>query len=95
MKLPIRFAVVGARRGRSFINSAKNISDTIKLAAVCDINEDKLALWRDEEDVRVYDDYQKMAENYCFMRDIMIVQNMMEQGNAPVEVPDFKNGRPF
>lgn len=142
MKLPIRFAVVGARRGRSFINSAKSFPDQVQLTAICDTSEEMLAPWREEEaDVRIYNDYQQvledpeidavclatpvplhaqqaiaaleagkhvlsevtasyeleeswklietvertgltymMAENYCFMRDVLMVQNMVEQG---------------
>lgn len=141
MNLPIRFAVVGARRGRTFINSAKQFADTIVLSAVCDTREDVLDQWRAEGEVRCYNDYQKlledpgidavclatpvpmharqaiqalnagkhvlsevtatydveegwelieavertgltymMAENYCFMRDVLMVQNMVEQG---------------
>lgn len=141
MNLPIRFAVIGARRGRTFINSAKSFADRIQLVAVCDTRPDMLAEWSDENSIRCYDDYQQvledpnidavclatpvplharqaiqalnagkhvlsevtatydieegweliqavertgltymMAENYCFMRDVLMVQNMVEQG---------------
>ncbi len=138
--LPIRIAVVGARRGRTFMNIAKMLPDKVRLEAVCDIKEDALAEWR-KTDVRVHDSYEEllddpnvdavclatpvmlharqaiaaldagkhvlsevtaawtleechdlvaaakrskstymMAENYCFMREVMMVQNMVEQG---------------
>jgi predicted dehydrogenase len=141
MNLPIRFAVIGARRGRTFINSAKSFPDRVQLVAVCDTNPDMLAEWSDENSIRCYNDYQHvledpnidavclatpvplharqaiqainagkhvlsevtatydveegweliravertgltymMAENYCFMRDVLMVQNMVEQG---------------
>lgn len=141
MEHPIRFAVVGARRGRTFIGSAKSLPERVRLTAVCDTSEKMLAPWREEEGVRIYDDYQKvledpeidavclatpvplharqaiaaleagkhvlcevtavceideawdlisavertgktymMAENYCFMRDVLMVQNMVELG---------------
>ncbi len=141
MKTPIRFAVVGARRGLSFVNSAKQFSETIQLHAICDTREDALKEWRADSSVRCYNDYQQlledsdidaiclatpvpmharqaiaaldagkhvlsevtaayeideawdliaaversgktymMAENYCFMRDVLMVQNMVEKG---------------
>jgi len=141
MNLPIRFAVVGARRGRSFIESAQRLSDTIQLCAICDTDEKTLSEWRADASVRCYSDFQQvledpeidavclatpvplharqaiaaleagkhvlsevtaayeidegwdlieaversgltyvMAENYCFMRDVMMVQEMVRRG---------------
>ena len=141
MKLPIRFAVIGARRGRSFIDASQRFADTIQLTAVCDTSEEVLAEWRAGGEVRCYNDYQQvledpdidavclatpvplharqaidamkagkhvlsevtaayeldeawelirtvestgltymMAENYCFMRDVMMVQEMVRRG---------------
>lgn len=141
MKNPIRFAVIGARRGRSFINSAKYFSQRARLVAICDTSEEMLAPWRDADGVRTYNDYQRvledpeidavciatpislharqsiaameagkhvlcevtacdeieegkkliqtvertgqtymMAENYCFRRDVLMVQEMVDRG---------------
>jgi len=138
--LPIRIAVVGARRGRTFMNIAKMLPDKVRLEAVCDVKEDALQEWRNT-DVRVHDSFEKllddpdvdavclatpvtmharqaiaaldagkhvlsevtaawtleechelvaaskrskstymMAENYCFRREVLMVQNMVEQG---------------
>lgn len=141
MKRPLRFAVVGARRGRTFVRSAQQFPDLVRLVAVCDTSAAALAEWSADASVRCYDDYQHvlhdaeidavclatpvplharqaiaaleagkhvlsevtaayeideawelvaaversgqtymMAENYCFMRDVLMVQNMVEQG---------------
>lgn len=138
--LPIRIAVVGARRGRTFMRIADMLPDKVRLEAVCDVKEDALQEWRGTA-VRVHDSFEKMlddpnidavclatpvtmharqaiaaldagkhvlsevtaawtldecrdlvaaaqrskskymmAENYCFMREVMMVQNMVDQG---------------
>jgi len=138
---PLRFAIIGARRGRTFANSAANVADQVQLAAVCDTVPAMMDDWRDDSDVRCYSDYQQvldddsidavclatpvplharqtiaalnagkhvlsevtaaytidegwelikavertgltymMAENYCYMRENMMIENMVEQG---------------
>lgn len=139
MSTPIRFAVIGARRGRSFIDSAKNSSDLAQLVAVCDLSDDALAPYKEnykttkdfeavlnDPDVdavciatpvamhapqaiaalkagkhvlsevtanRSLDEGRElirlvretgltymMAENYCFTRPVLCLQNMVEAG---------------
>jgi len=138
---PLRFAIIGARRGRTFANSAANVSGLVQLAAVCDTNPEMMDEWRDDPEVRCFTDYQQvldddsidavclatpvplharqaiaaleagkhvlsevtaaytieecwdliktvertgltymMAENYCYMRENMMIENMVEQG---------------
>jgi predicted dehydrogenase len=137
----LRFAVIGGRRGRSFINSAQSLPGEVELVAVCDLSSDVLGEWKDDSSVRAYNDYQQvlddpnidavciatpvplhaqqaiaaiqagkhvlsevtaaytmddcwalveavessdrtymMAENYCYMRENMMIANMVEQG---------------
>lgn len=141
MNSPLRFAVVGAHRGRTFVSSAKSLPDEVQLVAVCDIDPAALDPWKDENEIRRYDDYEQvlndseidavciatpvplharqaiqaldagkhvlsevtacynldegwelveavertgltymMAENYCYMRENMIIENMAGQG---------------
>lgn len=44
---PIRFAVVGAGRGRSFIRAASDPATGVRVVAVCDRNPVALEAWRD------------------------------------------------
>jgi predicted dehydrogenase len=137
----LRFAVIGGSRGRSSINSARSLAGEVELVAVCDLNPDVLAEWKDDSSIRVYTDYEQllndpnvdavciatpvplhaqqavaaikagkhvlsevtaaytlddcwalveaveasdrtymMAENYCYMRENMMIANMVEQG---------------
>lgn len=141
MSNEIRFAVVGAGRGKTFIESARSLAGSVRLVAICDASPEMLEPWRAEPDLKCYSDYAElltdpdvdavciatpvplharqsiaalkagkhvisevtaahnledcwalveavessgrtymMAENYCFMRDILMVQNMIEQG---------------
>jgi predicted dehydrogenase len=141
MNTPLRFAVVGAHRGRTFISSASHLENEAQLVAVCDIDPEALAPWADETSIRRYDDYEQvlndpnidavciatpvplharqaiaaldagkhvlcevtaaytveecwdliaaversgltymMAENYCYMRENMVIENMVAQG---------------
>jgi predicted dehydrogenase len=141
MNTPLRFAVVGAHRGRSFISSAAALSQEVQLVAVCDIDPEALAPWSDESAIRLYGDYEQvlndpnidavciatpvplharqaiqaleagkhvlsevtanysieegweliraversgltymMAENYCYIRENMMIENMVELG---------------
>jgi predicted dehydrogenase len=61
---PIRFAVIGARRGRTFILSANSLCESgVTLAAVCD--RDLLALeeWKDTPGVKCYSDYEQVLND--------------------------------
>lgn len=141
MLKPLRFAVIGAGRGRSFIQSAQSLSEQVQLAAVCDNFAPALDGLRDRTDIKFYRDFDAvlddpdidavciatplpmharqaitaleagkhvlsevtacrsleegwqlietvertgltymMAENYCFMRPVLMVQNMIEAG---------------
>lgn len=46
---PVRFAVVGAGRGRSFVHAAADPATGVELVAVCDRNPAALEKWRDSE----------------------------------------------
>lgn len=137
---PIRFAVIGAGRGKTFINAA-SVSKDIEMVAICDQNAEGLKPWEDNSTLRLYtgDDQvlndpevdavclatpvplhaaqamaalnagkhvlsevtaaytleeswdliatvertgltYMMAENFCYMPQILQVQNMVEQG---------------
>lgn len=54
----IRFAVIGAGRGRSFINAAKSADTNIQLVAVCDRNPEALAAWKDDSGIRTFENYE-------------------------------------
>lgn len=58
----IRFAVIGARRGRTFIHSAKELPDQIELTAVCDIWPKALEEWKDEG-IKLYSDYEQVLND--------------------------------
>lgn len=136
---PLRVAVIGARRGRTFIASARSLGEGVKCAAVCDREPSRLEEWKGE--VKTFETFDQvledpdidavclatpvplharqaiaaleagkhvlsevtaaytiedcwdlvaaversgltymMAENYCFRRPILQVQNMVEQG---------------
>lgn len=139
---PVRLAVVGGRRGRSFHKTLDRLTDQLALVAVCDTSADVLASWRQQYPAaRAYDDFADlladdgveavllatplqlharqaiaallagkhvlsevtatnmleecwelveavrasgrvymMAENYCFMRPNLMVENIAEQG---------------
>lgn len=59
---PIRFAVVGARRGKAFIQSAQPLGGSVELVAVCDTNPTALEPWR-EQGVRLYDSYEQVLND--------------------------------
>jgi predicted dehydrogenase len=141
MQTPLRFAVIGAHRGRTFIRSAAHLEDEVQLVAVCDIDPEALAPWANGTSIRCYGDYEQvlndsnidavciatpvplharqaiaaldagkhvlcevtatytieegwelikavecsgltymMAENYCYMRENMMIENMVAQG---------------
>ena len=135
----LKIVVVGARRGKTFIRTARHAG--LELSGVCDTKPEALALWKDEPGIRLYDRYEQilddpsvdavclatpadlhaaqsiealqagkhvisevpalrtleegaalieavrrtgrtymMAENYCYCREVLMVQNMVEQG---------------
>jgi len=141
MNTPLRFAVIGAHRGRSFIQGAQSLADEVKLVAVCDIAPEALAPWKDDSEIARFDNYEQvlndpnidavciatpvplharqaiqalqagkhvlsevtaaytidecwdlieaveksgltymMAENYCYTRENMMLENMVKQG---------------
>jgi predicted dehydrogenase len=71
MKLPIRFAVVGAGRsgaggsgrGKTFVRSAAAMRGQVELVAICDTDPVALEEWRAQGDVRCYADYQQVLED--------------------------------
>lgn len=60
---PIRFAVIGARRGRSFIDSAGTVGQDIQLTAICDKSPAMLAPWSDQPGLKLYSDYEQVLSN--------------------------------
>jgi len=139
--MSVNFAVVGAGRGRTFVQSARSLADKVSLMAVCDTSPSALEPWQNDRKVRLYTSFDAllenpevdavciatpaplhgrqaiqalragkhvlseviatysieegheliqaaetsrcmymMAENYCFMRDVLMVQNMVDLG---------------
>ncbi len=137
----LRFAVVGASRGKSFIKAAESSGKQVKLVAMCDSDPEALLPWKDDSSLRCYTDYDQvlndpeidavclatpmalhahqaiaalnagkhvlseviaivtieegwdliaavertgltymMSENFCYMAQVLMVQNMVEQG---------------
>lgn len=64
-KQKIRFAVIGSRRGRSFVNSVKRLEIGIELAAVCDNDTEYLKEWKNQygDNIKVYSDYQQVLND--------------------------------
>ena len=62
----VRLAVVGARRGGSFIQQAQ-LLENVELAAVCDTNPEVLDRWRGKcPDAQFFDEYQELlAADVC------------------------------
>jgi predicted dehydrogenase len=59
----IRFAVIGAGRGKSFIKATQNPGSTVDLTAVCDRNPSALAPWKDSSEVRLYSDFDQVLND--------------------------------
>ncbi len=59
---PVRFAVIGSRRGRSFINSARSLGDAVRLVAICDNDPQVLQQWKVGvgDTVCLYNDYEQV-----------------------------------
>ncbi|MDF2724504.1 MAG: hypothetical protein K0Q59_4179 [Paenibacillus sp.] len=55
---PIRLAVVGGRRGKSFNRALSVLADKVQLAAVCELNEAMLLAWKAENPgIKTYMEY--------------------------------------
>jgi len=59
----LRFAVVGAGRGKTFINAAQNSDSGIELVAICDQNEAALEKWKGHDGVRLYNDFAQVLND--------------------------------
>lgn len=60
----VRLAVVGAGRGASFGHVLQALKDKAEFLAVCDLNEQALAQWKDQyPGIRAYNDYDKLLED--------------------------------
>jgi len=58
---PVKLAVVGGRRGRAFNRALEAFSEKVQVAAICDLSEEVLAMWRaDMPDIQTFKDYDKM-----------------------------------
>lgn len=57
---PLRMAVIGASRGKTFIDASKIEGIGIELAAICDRNEGALEPWRNLSGVRTCTDYDEI-----------------------------------
>lgn len=62
-KPPLRFAVVGARRGKTFIKSAQSSDARTELVAICDQNATALDEWRQHSGLRLYTDYSQLLSD--------------------------------
>ncbi|HWL55008.1 MAG TPA: Gfo/Idh/MocA family oxidoreductase [Chthoniobacteraceae bacterium] len=61
---PLRFAVIGARRGRTFIHSARSLRDRqVELTAVCDTSPAMLEEWKDEPEITLHSDYEAVLND--------------------------------
>lgn len=58
---PIRVAVIGSGRGKSFIISAKSIGDDVSFACICDPDAERLSEWKGQ--VKTYEDYQQVLDD--------------------------------
>ncbi len=63
MQNHIRFAVVGARRGKTFVRATERPSSHAALTALCDNNEAALSEWNTASGVRLYRDYDEMLQD--------------------------------
>ncbi len=59
----LRFAILGAGRGKSFIKSANTLQDDVELVALCDRNPDALQRWKDNPDIRLYTDFDQVLND--------------------------------
>lgn len=60
-KAPIHLAVVGGRRGKHFDRTLAVLADKVRLTAVCELNEQMLASWKESNpDVKTYINYNEL-----------------------------------
>ncbi len=59
----IRFAVIGASRGKSFIKSAQGIANKVQLVALCDANPAALEPWKDQPELKLYSSYEQVLND--------------------------------
>jgi len=62
-KKTLRFAVVGAGRGKTFINAAQSSDAGIELVAICDQNAASLENWKEHAGIRLYTDYEQLLND--------------------------------
>ncbi len=64
-KQPVRFAVIGSSRGKSFAYSASKLGGAAVLTAVCDNNLENLKQWKHEygDSIKTYSDYQQVLND--------------------------------
>ncbi len=60
---PIRFAVIGAGRGRSFIKATENPETNVQLVAICDRNPEALSKWKDSEGIALYSEIDQVLND--------------------------------
>lgn len=61
---PIRLAVVGGQRGRSFNRALTVLADKVRLTAVCELQEQMLAEWKQSNpEVKTYTSYDLLLED--------------------------------
>ncbi len=64
VKAPVRLAVVGGHRGRSFEYVINSLADKVQLTAVCDLSEDVLARWKEQyPDSRAFTSFDDLLES--------------------------------
>ena len=64
MKKEIRLGVVGGHRGRGFGASLNSLKGTMKLVAICDLNQEVCQQWQEEfPDILTFEDYTEMLDS--------------------------------
>ena len=65
MKNPkkLRFAILGASRGKTFVRSANTIKDEVELVALCDRNPEALQEWKDTPGIRLYTEFDQVLND--------------------------------
>lgn len=59
----LRFAVIGARRGTTFIRASQALGADVELSAVCDISAEALQPWREETGLKLYENYEQVLDD--------------------------------
>ena len=60
---PVKLAIVGGRRGRTFNKALEILSDKVQLVAICDISEEVLKIWKKNmPNIQTFKDYDEMLE---------------------------------